>query len=321
MANYVRYFSTSLIMVSAVWLSPGHAAVGEITIDGEVVPASLFVTFEERKLLPNQQCSPISDAYVRDQVINHWLSVKDGRARKWRLKDYTVETLEELKDEINSATAQSSATLKARKELDALQTESFAYSSDYRSANISDDDAIARYKERITDKDATLINVPVVKFKKVQFVKGSGDMQKFVAALSAGKSWEALMEPLSGFARNNDKGDEWHTIPALDEYNNATVQRLVGDGSELKVGDVIGPIEMFAYSQIFRIDAKMIWPVISSGDRMNGTDSWGLESSKQELRQRYFRKVNADLRAGLDIRENGEPVEVIDDYPVCDSAG
>ena len=313
---YILIVVTEILM-STFALSISHAAVGKVAVNGEPIPDYLFTAYEQEKLLPNEQCSPVSDAFVRDKVIDHWLSVLDGRERKLELKEYTVEKLEKLKQEIESNASLSSEDFKAKKELDALVTESFGYAS-HRQASVSDAEAMALYKKRIADKDPTLTDVTVVRFDKVQFTKGSGQMEEFVNATDNGESWETLMEPLSKFARNHDKSDIWHTIADMDEYTNTTVQRLVGDGRQLQPNDVIGPIEMYAYSQIFRIQEQKILPVIALDQNLNGEDAWGMESSKDILRQRHFKKVRADLRAGKAILENGEAVVVPDAYPACD---
>lgn len=308
-------FSTAVFAITA-GLSVSVAAVGEVTIDGEPIPATYFSAYEAYQVTPDRRCSPVSDARVRDGVIDEWLMVLDGRKKQLELEDYTIKKLDEYQQEINSATAKSSEDYRSKREVRALITEAHGYRG-HIAFRPTDEQAEMRFNLKLISQDPALFGLNVVRFNKVQFNKSSDQMQQFVTALEAGESWETLVEPLDAFARNHDNSDEWHTIADMDEYTNTTIQRMVGDGSELKAGDVIGPIEMYAYSQLFRIEEKKTLPFLQLDDALNGEDSWALELMKKELRAEYWSGVRAELRRDYDIREDGKPVIVPDEYASC----
>lgn len=327
-ASMRHLIGTWILALLAFTTQSLHADIGEISVDSEVLSPDLFAIEQMRGLTAELRCPPHSDKRVRDSVVEDWLIVKAAEQNGYELSAFYIESITE-----KYANSADLAALLERKKWTEIFIENpdqlIRMAGDFRTNNdfrVSKEALKAEYERLVKAGDPLVVDVPVVRATKVNLdIDDETDRAKLdsIAEKHAkGASWLELLPLFAGNGLTEDDvaeyAKEWHTIEGLERYKSTEVRSLVGDGRDLKAGDLIGPLPpVQGYRSLFYVHELTIVDTLPLYVKLNFVS----DILKRDIETRV--KINQraldvkSLLQGRVILEDGEPFTPGGPYERC----
>ena len=299
--------------------------VGTVTIDGEVIPEAYYRIYVSNLIYaPELTCTPHSDAFFRDQVVNALLREKEYRASSLQLPQKALDRIVSQEKKLTD-TDKTDTEQYLLNELSLKKTISVAIVSVQYGEN-TPEKIIDHYSHMIKAKHPAVTNVVVLR-RYVLEVGSSEEVELVQDFIDSGRPFSTLInaqpELEFDFAGTNIwsnlnshkkyQADLWYTLANLTHYR--------GDGHELKAGDVLGPFKTDFDTQFVYIEEQKVLSRLRPNQMMNGDYKHTRTLAKKELENERRYGLNDSQLATLwqkySVELNGEALERTSSYPVC----
>ena len=291
-----------------------QAEIGQISIDGEILSSDLFA------IRPRPYCPPHSDKRIRDRVITDWLIIEESEKRGYELTDFQKEWIEKAGGRSLSG---SELFDKDRSLLEAIARE---YRGN-RHYEVMQEELDAEYAQAVKDGDPEVTNVRLFRATKSTYrlddEQSLADHDTIVTGHADGKRWPELVShfAVNGVDENTLTEDtkNWLTLDHLSFRREDEMASLVGDGSGLKAGDLIGPLspDRFDKTALIYIHEVQIVETVGLNDTIDRRPA-ALKSTLKFRIQKKQRDFSLEtILAGHAILENGMPIVPGGPYESC----
>ena len=307
----VLAFAICCLPMTAVTLK-AHAEIGKLTIDGVDIPENLYNGFYKG----DQWCPPTSDTRYRDRLIDTALIVFPGRQGNFELSASEQKRIAEKTSELERAESGNNAVSIAKAAWNLFSAESSAYGAHLYpavSTLFSRQDVLNEYKRLINIKDPRLTDVVIGKY--VQLAFPNNEMAK--TAINLFNSGKSLAEVTSAigehklFAHNKDN---WFVVDEIPGFSGDS--HLVESGSAVFASEGqswYGSEEKF----VLYLDEVRELSRLRPFTEYNNRDEYAYDIARYDLWGSAHDARRLERWKNADIRENGEPVVMLDQYPQC----
>lgn len=281
-----------------------QADIGEITIHGEVIPETLFKGYSIHRLTDETRCPPISDVYVRNQVIRLALVIAEGKRRKITISENMQKQIKKREREIESLGPNADIDERAVAEIIRFLTLTGAYNPSF-STRPKRADVVEEYERLIKNKDPRFTDMVIVRHITFEFYnKDNTVIAKML--LEQGSSPEEIDEKfINGYVATH-KNLDWYLITNVkNEYT--------GDGKEIQPGSIVQTSDNIF---IYFTDVKYLSKV-ELFDEYQNNDNYVYNQISYDLEAISEKEFDLKLWEMADVREDGKPISLTYDYASC----
>jgi len=314
----IRCFTISLLVVAlTVGCKPEPVVddtpktlLGAITVNGETIDPDLFIAWAEEKLYASIVCPPVSDPFVRDQVLKRVLGIAEAERRNLTRHQSALDKIQKQQAIVDKG-FKSEKKLRAAK-LDLLFRQYGAYESQLM-PYIDYPGVEAEYKLAIEEKHPKFVDVDVIRFYKVLMVRGTEMGDAVFNALQDDEPVEEVIQKYKLATTEVDISKTEHNaqldFPTDQWFEVHHSYQLKRKAEPLNAGDTVGPYNFGPYAVYEKVIEKRTYPVLELGKQYPGID-WDLENRLRLLagsRQRIA--FVGQIFDEADIKEDGVVVE------------
>lgn len=300
-----RVYAAFLLLIIAPCYS--LADIGNVTVNGQTIRPILFKGYAIHFMLKQDICPPLSDASIRDTVVDWHLLVQEGKRLNITRSQRDIDTENEYIEELASMPADAPEKTRAKAEILRLHFAVSGYMSAMKK-DIVEQEIIAEYERLVAWKNPRLVDVVVVLRTELD-LESEGDVKEAKKLLAAGQSFDKVAQQLDPDYMGSLQEKEWMTLDRMRGYK--------GNGSDFETGDVIGPYKSRFYWTLIHIREKKVLSRIRPVYRINYTDSYAKREVELKLIGEQRDQIFGSIRRKADVREDGVKVNVPKKYPKC----
>ncbi|MDB3935469.1 hypothetical protein N9383_01965 [Granulosicoccus sp.] len=310
---FISILCLSLTVISySAWSATDE--VGEIEINGEVIPPELFDYYFGREVRSLTLCAPtarkekIIDMIVAAKQLEIDTGVGIGKNRTI-LENY----------ETSLSNLEAPETRKKTKEVvEELQRQRGRFLQ-FRDFDVTRKDLYDEYHIRVRDKDPHITDVTIVRVLEIKRPSGSGwdeQLIELATDIKQGKSFEEAATRYPSRYTVNHQSDRWVALDALPHNI---------DKNTVKAGDVYGVEKILRgeeyYDPMLKIyEVKVLSQVrlsdvIYSEKSLHFYLSLYLNDKAKERKEHLFM---SQLWTNFAITEDGNPIQRVGFYPPCE---
>ena len=302
------------LVVSAIicftFAGTSHAAgYQNIEADGEAVPEIFFIGYENEQLNEKQRCSPTSDLYVRDRVLEHILIRNLGRSSNTQRNDVRINAENELKELYDSLSENSNEDFRAAIAIQLLIAESAGYDA-IDPGKIGADEIFEEYKKLVAANDPLVVKLKLLNLSTLHF-HSKAAAKKYKLMLAEGTDIQQVLsiaEKAGDYKNYYEPVNRWIRFEK-DIY--ATPQPDYADN------ELIGPVKDRGYWAIHHVGATKRVPIALLSDSANLKNRTIRTVLYNKLIQKSKSASMVALFADAQITQNGKPIKFKPDYPPC----
>ena len=283
--------------------SVAQAEIGEVTINGEVIPDVLFKGYTRRST-PDTICPPTSDTRIRDSAIKRMLLIMDARKRGLAIPERNQADMDKYSEELKQLGPDGAPDEITRAEFSRHSHEYSGYTSHFR-IDVSHQEILDEYKRLIKAKDPRFTDVVIVRHTPADFATKE-NRDAAAELIEQGSTLEEVMEKFKDGYSQDHYTPNWTPVYTMYEYE--------GDGRELAAGSVI---RIRDKNIIYIREVKRRSRLRPFTKYRNNDDNHVYKIIKNDLIRAVRLEQHRQLWAAADVREDGEPIELSDDYPSC----
>ena len=301
--NKNRFLLPALFVLMVLPFDPLQADIGKITIDGQTIPPILFKGYSVHAMTKESRCPPTSDSYIRDRVIRRALVVLAAREQGLKVPEREQANIDKFKQKLEYLGPDGDGNAIASAEHLRHFYEYSAYISHFP-ARATHEDILSEYKRLIKAKDPRFTDVVLVRHTPLEFVS-EDDARQAVKLLESGTSIDKVTTTFDEEFFQLHIHPEWYPIYDVDGYT--------GDGRDLKTGSAvsIGGARIIYFNEVkFRTRIRPF-------TRLKHFDNWVYDRVKSDVLTIRQRERDLALWQAADVREDGEPIAMLEHYPSC----
>lgn len=304
-------FVISLVIAENVVANDVITSTAAVTIEGKPVPALHFEVFAEHYLESADEflCPPVSDALLRDQVINFWLYDLAMRSSA-DLSDQTRAEVKRVEDKL-ATLKESYSKQHAALELRVMFTHSRAFRNLNPAPRISSRLIVDHYQRMVEQNHPKITNVDLVKRREL-YLHNQSAIDTVTEMLQAGKDIQQIADAIDRPDQSRFLADEWYALDTLDYELDATA---------VAPGSIVGPIKREFDSVVVYIADKKTVSRIRPSTRINANWKYAISVAESDLYLQSRLGTNDEwlekLWARYSVQLDGEPLEKATSYPSC----
>lgn len=310
------------ILISCVAYQTAYAAsdsVGEITIDGELVPSVLFDHFRGIEVRSFDDCpTTASIETVIDLVVaaKQAQFVLDNNTNNLSI----IKDLQRLFPEELAQTVSKDVINKKLSSYRKIQNEYFKY----RDFNVSQKDLHDEYQKRVRDRDPYITNLTIVRVLEIKQPAGPDWDEKVIELATLIKQGTPFEEAEARYPTIRSKipyqADRWVALHSLPHKI---------DSKTVKAGDVYGLEKILSHEnyydpmlKIYEVkhlsQVRLSDIIFSDHDTGLGSGSFYLwQHLKDKAEERKKHVLMSELWSKYSIAEDGNPIQRVGIYKPC----
>lgn len=312
------------ILISCVAYQPAYAAsdeIGEITIDGELVPSVLFDYYRGQELSSLDDCpTTASIETVIDLVVaaKQAQFVLDNNSNNFSV----IKDLQRLFPEEPAQTVPKDVVNKKLASYRKTQKEYF----NYRDFSVSQKDLYDEYQKRVRDRDPYITDVTIVRVLEIKQPAGPDWDEKLIELATLIKQGTPFEEAEARYPTSRSKipyqADRWVALHSLPHEI---------DSKTVKAGDVYGLEKILSqenyYDPMLKIyevkhlsQVRLSDIIVSDHDRGQGSSRGSLYLWRHLMEKAKERKKHilmSELWSKYSIAEDGNPIQRVGVYKPC----
>ncbi len=278
--------------------------IGTITINGEPIRPILFKGYSQHVVSKDYRCPPISDYFIKNQVITYALVVFDGRKKGLEIPESDQRYIEKYKQELEQAGPDGDASVIAQSEILMFTSEYGGY-IDHYPAVVTHEQILEEYKRLINIKDPRFTDVKLIRRTPIE-LRTAEDATEAKRLLESGATLADLEEKFEFVYAAVEYAAYWTiAYKVLEDY------RQYGD--EFRTGAIIR-VDDRNLLQLNEVKHRSrLRPFVeyqNSKDYVYTQVKWDLLKVRKQER-------NKALWAAAEVLENGEPIEMTVEFPQC----
>jgi len=284
--------------------------IGSVTIDGTLIPELQYQAYVDRNIWQDELiCPPLSDAFIRDQVIGVWLRHLEAQATGM------------LTDQIKSAQEELAAERASNTGLDELGKASY----DLQEKNIlsyalkranqvetTPSRLVDHYQYLIKTGNTGLVNVPLIRRRELS-LWSPDQVETAKQMLAEGSTIQLIADKLDRSSDNLYQADDWFALDSLD-YS-------LGDSSSIEPGKIYGPLEGGYDPVLVFVEELKVVSRIRPGSSINMDWKYAISYAEKNLRfaeQYGLSDAKLDeLWAKYPVMLDGKPLAKAAAYATC----
>lgn len=291
---------------------PVKADIGQLTINGVEIPANFYNGMYKGK----NWCPPTSDARYRDTLINKALIVFAGREGNFKLTTSEQQRIAEKTNELKRAEVSGNADTIDEAAWSLFHVEGNVYGS-YLYPSVSEmfnrQDVLNEYKRLIEIKDPRLTDVVTAKHVQMTFPDRER-AQIAVDLLNSGKSLSEVASAIDEFEMFPHNMGTWFIVDEIRGFSSDSRQLRSGMAVFASEGNMwFSAEEQF----VLYFDEVLKLSRLRPFTEYNNRDNYAYDIAQYNLWSGVHDARRIERWANADIREDGEPVEMLEEYPEC----
>lgn len=274
MAKLLATFCLTISIATTLRANEKIGQIGEVSVAGEQIPALHFDAYADMYIYDSKRiCPPVSDSFIRDQVIAIWLRDQGLRESK-PLFDKISTQLDSLQNEVDSLSNPDELTL-AKFELRAKNIASSEMRGDW-GESITPAMTVEHYKRMVSMEHPGIVNTTLVK-RRVIDLWDESDIELASKLKGEGADIQEIANALGRADENLYQADEWFAVESL-KYN-------LGDGSKPEPGTIYGPMKGEYHSIVVFVADVKITPQLRPTTRVNMDWKYAMSLAGENLRE------------------------------------
>ncbi len=286
--------------------SAAFEAIGEITVNGEIIRPVLFEGYQQHNMTDNQTCPPLSDSYLKDQIIRRALVVFDARKRSLPIRESSKKWMQKQSDEL--ARQGPNGNKKAINKAEALLFE-YEYSGylNHYAVEVSHEEILAEYKRLIELKDPRFTDVVIVRRTRLEF-NSIEDTDKAEELLRNGSTLNEVADAITDEHFHSHLSSQWAPAYGISGYLGYS-----GDGRDLETGSVLRTAD---HGLLYFNEVKFR-PRLRPFTKYRNSKDYVYKEVRLDLLKVGQRARDLAMWNSAEVLENGLPLKMSNHYPSC----
>ena len=291
---------------------PLQADIGRLTINGIEIPENLYHGMYKGK----NYCPPTSNVRYRQQLIGTALIVFAGREGNFELSTSDKKRIAEKTSELKRAESRGNPESIAKAAWTLFYEESSVYGQ-YLYPSVSSmfnrEDVLNEYRRLIEVEDPRVTDVVTVRYAQLTFPNGER-AQMAIDSFNSGKSLTEVTSAIGEFKLFTHNMARWAIVEKLRGFSS--------DSRQLQSGMAVLATEghMWYSSDerfVLYFDEVLTRSRLRPFTEYNNNDDYAYDIARYNLWDGVHHERRVKRWDDADIREDGEPVTLLEDLPEC----